>query len=212
MGVEVGYGGTKLEVTEANNGEESIYTTAQNKQGGGINYGITAGYKHFFNNYLGLRAYANFNALHSEISANEIIFKSNLFNYGVNLDFLGNFLSTEMIDFGGFVGVGLGASSLTGKDIDDLRNLMKETTDALQQLGNDGVKASYPKASFDVALNVGLRTNLYKNHGIELVARVPFLAPTIFEVSGVVADGQNTDTKATLKHTWNLNVRYTYSF
>lgn len=77
----------------------------------GVYYGFVAGYKHFFTPYLGLRSYVNFDVLHTKFSEQGSSMRANLFTYGVNVDFLGNFLSTSVVDFGGFVGLWLGGNT-----------------------------------------------------------------------------------------------------
>ena len=64
-----------------------------------------------------------------------------------------------------------------------------------------------PSATFDASLNVGLRASLPKHYGIEAVARVPFIPAKISEVKTQV-----TNYIKLIKNTWNLNVRYNYSF
>ena len=106
--------------------------------------------------------------------------------------FLGNFVSTESVDFGGFVGVGIGANTLTGKDIEDMKTIYE----------NGGVK--FNTTGFDIWLNVGLRTNIATNHGLEVAVRVPFLPVTMFNDT----DGA----KYTLGQTYSILARYTFSF
>ena len=205
IGVEVGYGGTEFQLKNSLDPQRS-----RTLKSGGGNYGITAGYKHFFNAYLGLRAYGNFNVLHTEFRADGVTIETDLLNYGVNVDFLGNFLSKQMVDFGGFVGVGLGGNTWQGKDINDLIARYRQQTNALvAQVPN--LQTHFGKNSFDVALNVGLRTNIAKHHGIEVVAKVPFLATNIATLKGSV-DIESFEIQNVIKHTWNLNARYTFSF
>ena len=128
------------------------------------------------------------------------------------MDFLGNFLSTENMDIGGFLGIGLGANSLTGPDVKNQRNSVKQIANQAKQ-GGANVDVSTPAATFDVALNVGLRANLAKHHGVEAVARVPFLPATIADLS--IKDptsGASESLNYSVRSTWSLNVRYTYSF
>ncbi len=106
-----------------------------------------------------------------------------LINYGANVDFLGNFLSTEMVDFGGFIGFGIGGTTLAGEIIKNEKDVGKE----------DGY--SVATTGFDIALNLGLRTNIAKYHGLEIVARVPFLSVKMvdeFDEIDSVSHKQNT--------------------
>lgn len=185
-------------------------------KGSGVGYGITAGYKYFFTQGLGIRAYANFNHIYGSVITQYLSGDSqekrlqeeqkvvNLFNYGINIDFLGNFLSAKNMDIGGFLGFGIGANSLYGGDIKSLQNEDKVNA---QKLRGSNVELKTPVATFDVSLNVGLRANLAKHHGIEAIAKVPFIPTKISELKT-----QTTSYIKLIENTWNLNVRYTYSF
>lgn len=213
MGVEAGeatFGRFNVEYSVTDSAEAARNAKATYK-GNGFGYGIVAGYKYFFTPQLGVRAYANFNHTRGEVNIGNETF-ANLFNYGVNVDFLGNFLSTENMDIGGFLGIGLGANSLTGPDVKNQRNSVKQAANQAKQ-GGANVDVSTPAATFDVALNVGLRANLAKHHGVEAVARVPFLPATIADLS--IKDptsGASESSNYSVRSTWSLNVRYTYSF
>lgn len=225
LGAEVGYGGASVEYksnyTEQNltTGEiqgYSPYTLKYN--GGGVKYGIVAGHKQFFTPYLGLRYYASLSAMHaslsttsSGVSAEWKNVSATMINYGANVDFLGNFIAQESLDFGGFVGLGLGGTSWVGKSIDDYQKLI----DSYQQ------GWSLRKNGFDVALNVGLRANIAKNHGVEIVARVPFLATNLFDKTyqqrfdnggGGDAYLGTSSEKTSIHHPYSITARYTFSF
>ena len=121
VGFGIGGGGTQFEI-------KGIDVYGENAGGkeklGGINYGFVGGYKQFFTPYLGLRYYANLDLHHNLKKFGSERADIILINYGANVDFLGNFVSTEFVDFGGFVGVGIGANSITGKYINDyVKNL-----------------------------------------------------------------------------------------
>ncbi|MGX2970835.1 outer membrane beta-barrel protein [Helicobacter sp. T3_23-1059] len=209
----VGYGNLNYEYNDETTTNGTTEKTKGRTDGGAnsFGYGITVGYKHFFTPKLGLRGYANFNHIHGEIGAGNGRNIGNLFNYGVNVDFLGNFYSAESLDIGGFIGLGIGANSLTGTDINSIRNYAKEIIKQVE--GVEGVSSSIstPAASFDAHLNVGLRANLAKHHGIEAVAKVPFLPATIADYS-VSSQGNSMKVTQQIRNTWNFNVRYTYSF
>lgn len=176
VGVELGYG-------EGRANTDVVYLR-------GVQYGITAGYKQFFMPYVGLRYYANFSVMHApggyDKDGNDLPQydkkTTSLLNYGANIDLLANFVAGEDFDFGAFVGVGVGAYTWlkTG------------------YLENSPLESSKLTA-LDVALNVGLRTNIAKNHGIEVLGRVSFLDAK--PVRGL-----------TLSHPYSVTARYTYSF
>ena len=196
VGIGIGYGDAKMIFTELEINE--TYKASAN----GASYEFVAGYKQFFNEYLGLRYYANVDLTHATFNNANILetrnkFNTILVNYGVNVDFLGNFVVTEIADFGGFIGLGIGSNTWSGKDIKDLKN----------ELVDGGDKVEFKNTSFDVALNVGLRTNIAKYHGLEVAVRVPFLNTRLFNVSFV--DGS---VKYELGQNVRVLARYTFSF
>ena len=226
LGAEVGYGGASVEYkssyTEQNLTTGEIYGYAPytlKYNGGGVKYGIIAGYKQFFTPYLGLRYYASLSAMHALLSTTSSgvsqqwkNVSATMINYGVNVDFLGNFIVQESLDFGGFVGLGLGGTSWVGKSIDDYQKLVIDSY-------NQGWGLS--KNSFDVALNVGLRANIAKRHGVEIVARVPFLATKLFDktyqgrfdnTGGGDSYLYTQSEKTTIHHPYSITARYTFSF
>lgn len=180
VGVELGYGEGR--VIEGRVNTDQVYLR-------GVQYGITAGYKQFFMPYVGLRYYANFSVMHAsggyDKDGNEVVSlekkTTSLLNYGVNVDFLANFVAGEDFDFGAFVGVGVGAYTW------------------LKSGYLENATSDWKLTHLDVALNVGLRTNIAKNHGIEVLGRVSFLDAK--PVSGF-----------TLSHPYSVTARYTYSF
>ena len=185
VGFGIGGGGTAFKVEVGDASEKDTYS--------GLNYGFIGGYKQFFTPHLGLRYYVNVDLHHnmSKLSGQTETPEIIIANYGVNVDFLGNFVSNETLDFGGFIGLGLGANTLAGKWIKDAKDSFKAS----------GVK--FTDTGFDIALNVGLRTNIATNHGLEVVARVPFLPVTVVNEGGV---------KYTLGQEYSVLARYTFSF
>lgn len=192
-------------------------TTTSNKQNGGIALGFVVGYKQFFTPYLGLRYYVNMGIANvsfgehstrrldstgSDIGSAKITLKP-IVNYGVNIDFLGNFIAREGVDFGGFVGLGLGGNHLSGGlKVDGDRTISRRET--TQQDGKNttteyvqNINSSYNKPDtnvFDVWANVGLRANIAKHHAIEMVARVPFISfDTLYNVIDSFAKTTTTD-------------------
>ncbi len=149
----------------------------------GISYEVIAGYKQFFTPSFGLRYYINFAYADAsgKVKGTSEKIKGNVMDYGVNVDALYNFITGGNTDFGAFLGLGLGANSWGGRDFKD---------------------SKIDKTGLNLALNVGLRTEIAKAHGIEIAARVPFIATTLDE----------SEPKVTASHTYNVGVRYVYSF
>lgn len=211
IGAEVGYGGANVEyknhLQETN--QEFKYTAKYD--GGGVKYGFVAGYKQFFTPYLGLRYYASLSAMHASISHSGMLDSGvsfterkddTMINYGVNVDFLGNFIVKDNISFGGFVGLGIGGTSWLGKHIDDYQ----------KQVDNIWQGFKLNKNSFDVALNVGLRANIAKHHGVEIVGRVPFVPTKLLDKTETYSEGEFYSEKTTLHHPYSITARYTFSF
>lgn len=191
VGVE---GGVSLQNNEFNFSDETLsnlltqngFTTYNS------NYGVVLGYKQMFSPRFGLRYYANFNhhIIDMEGAENTNARRFHIFNYGVNVDFLANFIAGDSFDFGGFIGLGLGETTASGKYVDDIKKEL--------ETNNKKLKTTY----LDVALNVGLRTNIAKHHGIEVFGRIPFVS-TETKI--------NADT-VMINHPYSVNVRYVFSF
>lgn len=181
VGLGLGYGGSSMEIET---------TEKQTSRGSGLNYGFVAGYKQFFTDSFGLRYYANIDYSSSKVKAESEKIALNAINYGVNVDALYNFVSSDNMDFGAFLGLGLGANTWSGKAV----NLIGENLES-------GKKVS--KTGFDLALNAGLRGVFAKQHGVEIFARVPFIATTMLDTSSF---------KVSASRNYNAGVRYTFSF
>ena len=109
------------------------------------------------------------------------------------------------MDLGGFVGLGIGGDSWFGKGIDyqlEIYQTMGITDSQYWQIKN--------KTMFNVWINVGIRANIAKNHGIELVAYAPFLKAKLLD--NYTSGAQTNEVKATLKGIYTISVRYAFSF
>ncbi len=190
VGLGLGFGGSsvKSEFSGTISAKETF-------NGSGLNYGLVAGYKQFFTDSFGLRYYANIDYNSSKIKMDTEKVALNAINYGVNVDALYNFVSSDGMDFGAFLGLGLGANTWSGKVVDEAKKMAKDTGKSLSTTG------------FDLALNAGLRGVFAKQHGVEIFARVPFIATTMLDVK------EGTESaKYTASRNYNAGVRYTFSF
>lgn len=217
VGANVGYGDMSMR-TDTTAIDNSGYILTQHKgklaNGGGVNYGIVVGYKQFFTQHLGLRYYASFSALHTTLSPTALMErharisakqKITLLNYGINVDFLGNFIANRALDFGAFVGVGIGADSLLGADLDNYPQGF------VAKNGIPNTAWSPKRTHFSAWANVGLRANLAKYHSIEIVARVPFVANAILQKSENIV-GAEWSVKTSIANRYNIGIRYGFSF
>lgn len=124
-----------------------------------------------------------------------------LMNYTANVDALVNFVNLEKVIFGVFAGVGIG--------------------------GFTWIEQSQNYTNLFFATNVGLRTNILQNHSVEFVVRIPIVSEvqdkyprTNIKDSRLVSGGGQTTTTTTTdieildsrKQSWNLALRYIYSF
>lgn len=217
LGAEIGYGGEKHETKTAGIIAQAFANGATSAtlkhDGGGVKYGVVVGYKQFFTQYFGLRYYANVSIMHGNLKNDDYIgtiwktrLNGNLINYGANVDFLANFVANETLDFGAFIGLGIGGNTWSSKDLDDFED--REVATVAQAVGQIW---KLSKTSFDLSLNVGLRTNIATHHGIELVAKVPFLETKLLDKS-VSVNGNSGSVKSTLTHTFSVTARYIFSF
>lgn len=173
---------------------------------GGIDYGVMMGYTHFFNNYFGGRIYGSLNALHIKFSDDGIESVDTLLSalyWGMNVDLITNFVALRNFDMGVYVGVFVGANTFLETGYADYIVRMGEMS---------GFKVK--RTSFDFALNVGLRTIMAKNIGLEVALRVPFL-----KSYAVNEDAYSRQNGAYLgvyqiyfKQNYNVNLRLLYKF
>lgn len=228
IGLELGGSGGKQEAKITATSPIASGTASDNLETYGVNVGIVGGYKAFFTSWFGLRAYANLNFIHT---LNEEMIKeadgSNLstdqaisaLNYGVNLDLLFNVLAFQQANLGLFVGAGLGANTFFASNAIDAAK--KKTAahpdfalipEALQGQLNNDIKDNKAYTGFDAWVNVGVRTNFLEHHGIEVVAKVPFVATTVYDktIGNPAVVAVNGSIK--LYNPWNVSVRYIYSF
>ena len=180
FGVGIGHGAGEREYVENGAKDKAV--------GAGASYEIIAGYKQFFTSDVGLRYYANFTYANFN---DENPGKTTLMNYGVNVDALFNFITSESANFGAFVGVGVGSNTIDNKDFSDIQ----------------AAGINLKKTGLDVSLNLGLRSVVDTKHSLEAIVRVPLVAMTLFD--GNVA---GTQVKLTASRNYNIGVRYIYSF
>lgn len=231
LGLEVGYGTTNIAIEQVNS-----WTWATNPQefkanlnGGGVDFGFVGGYKQFFNSYFGLRYYANVNVimakLKPKVENGQTMFNGDgtrsatLINYALNIDMLINFIAREsswnrVADFGAFVGVGLGGNNWSGKGLNEIDDFMDTIYrgDA-NYTTMRGIRLKKTQRNFfDLSLNVGLRTNIAYNHGLELAFRMPLLKNTFINDKGSNANATSSLNIYSKTSNYNVTFRYIYSF
>lgn len=229
LGLEAGYGTASVPFDYSiNTNNQVMQKLAGNFSGGGVAFGIIGGYKQFFNPYFGLRYYANINVLMTKLNSKVTQNQGNLIldagdnrsatliNYGADIDMLINFIVRErnrIADFGMFIGIGIGGNNWSGKAIDDINDYIAKREKDLQQMLNGetlGWKAT--RNFFDLSLNVGLRTNIATNHGLEFAFRMPLLDDEFLKKEKSMNNNANVKLKVHTKTLYNITLRYTYSF
>ena len=155
-------------------------------------YGIMIGYKHAITGGFGLRYYADFNYISPTLAQPKMWGM----NYGLNIDGLLNIVEKNNNFFGFFAGVGLGAQSYGWSDrilendfylTGEKGGLGDGNNGSVKLQGERGDKHKNqnfknPVASFNVAINFGVRLNIAKHHDIELGARFRPMKHTLKEV------------------------------
>ncbi len=191
----------------------------------GVSYGIVAGYKHFFNEYIGARYYARFGANHGALKQSGYS-QIDLIDYGVNVDFLANVYADENLIFGLFLGLGFGGNTLVGKYVRDVKRNLRDIVANDANLSSRNVHIKTQTTHFDFAINAGFRLNMGANHGVELMARVPLLPKSVYNsaltIIGKKNPNDNNDNTVETKYSTNLYgevkpnhsimVRYVFSF
>lgn len=119
--------------------------------------------------------------------------KVNSYNITANADALYNFISSNDLDLGAFLGLSLGYAHHTVK--------MEPTTEGMPDIKPSG---------FDLGINFGLRTNIAQNHGIELYSRFGVLQQKK-ELKETWDGGSYTQTYKA-QQPYQVGLRYTFSF
>lgn len=190
VGVDLGLANLSKMTSESNGGTRTTYAL------GSLRYGLMGGYKWFFTENVGLRAYVALNNGTSYLQdASTQTPNGNQFNsmfVNANVDFLNTFYNSEQVSAGWFAGLSLGVGIHSG-------GIVKATT-ANSNLSNI--------SGFDMGINLGLRTLFGKKHGIEFFTRFGVIgASATAEINGTPI---KTDMSTT--QIYNTGVRYTYNF
>ena len=194
MGVDLGLANLSKMTRELNGSTQTTYAL------GSLRYGLMGGYKWFFTENVGLRAYVALNNGTSYLQdastgGNAQTPNGNQFNsmfVNANVDFLNTFYNSEQVSAGWFAGLSLGVGIHSG-------GIVKATT-ANSNLSNI--------SGFDMGINLGLRTLFGKKHGIEFFTRFGVIgASATAEMNGVPVKIDMSTTQI-----YNTGVRYTYNF
>lgn len=189
---------------------------------------VLSGYKHFFTDKLGIRGYGSIDYFYMPdyIVGNKFAGAASKVKYGIGADFLYTFLQKPKFDLGAFAGLWLGGESVFGKAFDDLNKCLSDIVCAIGAENNPEVAAlarqntrvehNATSTIFQAALNLGMRSNILANHGIEAVISIPFVPHnTYHNITQQYYNGVEThleNRKGYVNNTWNLMLRYLYNF
>ena len=201
VGLQAGYGGLKLKMeSETNAGGVVEKDPSESISAGGFRYGFVAGYKQFFTPEFGARYYASFDLGtdykkdQTDADGYKTTIKVNSYNITANADALYNFISSNDLDLGAFLGLSLGYAHHTVK--------MEPATEGMPDIKPSG---------FDLGINFGLRTNIAQNHGIELYSRFGVLQQKK-ELKDTYEDGSSNTMTYKASQPYQVGLRYTFSF
>ena len=203
VGLQAGYGGLKLKMeSEYNDGAGFVEKDSNSISAGGFRYGFVAGYKQFFTPEFGARYYASFDLGtdykkdQTDEKGNKTTIKVNSYNITANADALYNFISSNDLDLGAFLGLSLGYAHHTVK---------------VEEQGATEKMPDIKPSGFDLGINFGLRTNIAQNHGIELYSRFGVLQQKK-ELKNTYEDGYSYTLTYKAQQPYQVGLRYTFSF
>ncbi|PAF44439.1 outer membrane beta-barrel protein [Helicobacter sp. 11S02596-1] len=201
VSAQVGAGNsvTKTETTT----RHSVETTKLDTLITGV--GIKLGYKYFFTQGLGIRAYGFVDSGNSTTAISNAIIDPaiHLLNYGVGAEVLYNIVALPSFDFGVFGGLGLGANTYFAGSSQTTTKLNGKT-----EITNSKNRNTH----FQMTLDLGVRAILKSGSSIELGFKAPLLTNTILkDTSGLTTSGLTTITLTT-RHNFSLYASYVYAF
>ena len=179
LGVGVGYGATQIDIKypESTRNQLGIaigggqntwisYNPGINAsaKSWGINYEILVGYKHFLNEYIGFRYYANVGAQNYK-DANFSNDKNTIgvIEYTANADLLINFYDSPDFSFGILGGFGVGGATFDSSALKSYERDWGAATDSTQfnEAMYSGIGTIY-KHHFSASVSVGVRFNFFQ--------------------------------------------------
>ena len=198
------------------------------------------GYKHFINDIIGLRYYANVGIQHYK-STNANGKKTQpigLIDYTVNADMLFDFYESEKVAFGVFGGVGFGGTSFTNSAVNHYMD-MYNTAEAVP-IGGTNITKHFVNinASAGLRINFFQKTNItggirvcnsfsqgrrscstpvsYMGHSIEVSAKFPLLkyVATKYDIMSSANAGQTYASRPgyKIKNPYRFTIRYIVEF
>ena len=174
VGVGGGYGQTnisKIFSDSAKSGGVGVYwgNTWQNQvdshfKSNGVAMEAMVGYKHFLNDYIGLRYYANVGAqFYKDAVFSGDKTKIGVIDYAINADLLINFYDSESFSFGVFGGFGVGGAHFDSPEIASYENFYGGAKDSTQytEAMYDGVGEVW-RNFVSAAVSAGVRVSFFQ--------------------------------------------------
>lgn len=128
----------------------------------GVTWEFLAGYKHWLNDWVGFRYYANVGAQHYK---NDIFtsgkVKAGIISYTANADLLLNFYNSEFFTFGILGGFGVGGAYFDSPAIDNYRKRWSEESPSFANERYKGI-AQVRRHHLSASLSVGTRFNFFQ--------------------------------------------------
>ncbi|WP_104690841.1 outer membrane protein [Helicobacter heilmannii] len=179
-------------------------------------FGVLIGQKFFFKlphartKWLGVRYYgfldygfSDLGPQYSLVGYNQNV-RLSMVAYGIGADIMGNFIDRKNVNVGVFGGFAIGGNAW-------------QVNAATLHAWKDAILAKDPSANlsglphhgnFNVWLNFGFRTNIYKHNGLELGVKIPMLVNPFFPSKSANTNGYYYS----LKRDYSVYVRYLYTF
>ena len=186
-GIELGYMNFEYKSSDRNGTSNTNSAITR----GVFDMGILWGYRHFFGDSVGIRAFANMNYRYGNVGD---FGELKMLNLGVNADFLLNFYASQNVDFGAFFGFGFGGDIFDGGGVKKVR----------ETLGEHSANLSSP----NVSVNLGLQIVAINKIGIEFVAKIPLLAHYFLNAG----DGKLVSNTRKFSQNYSLNGRVVWHF
>lgn len=167
-------------------------------------YGLNVGYKHFFNNKIGIRGYGAFNVGNFSQKANQwgLVDATNNTHYlifSANLDGLFNFYQYSVFDVGAFAGIGLGGQHYRNRT----RGFQSDGTNTTS------LNATAKATGFYADVKLGLRLSA-ENHGLDLTLKVPLATAKNTFTTG--AGDTEMSNKLKVRQNFQIALGYSYTF
>ncbi|BCZ17749.1 Outer membrane protein [Helicobacter sp. NHP19-003] len=178
-------------------------------------FGVLVGQKFFFKiphaktKWLGVRYYGFLDYGFSDLGPQYSLVgydqnvRLSMVAYGIGADIMGNFIDRKNANVGVFAGFAIGGNAWQVNDA-----TLHAWKAALLAADPSANLSGFPHhGNFNVWLNFGFRTNIYKHNGLELGVKLPMLVNRFFPQTASTSGYYYS-----LKRDYSVYVRYLYTF